>query len=100
MARSRWNMYRYINTVLIYVFYVSVYCAGYFIKHSCAYFRIEGFWLHMERLKILIQIMEIIPIISFALNFFMHPILICYCCSQIYSVNSDGNTACVGTVVM
>jgi len=33
-------------------------------------------------------------------NFFMHAILMCYCWSPIYSVNTDGNTAGAGTVVM
>jgi hypothetical protein len=54
----------------------------------------------MERLKILIKIMASIPITAFALNFFMHAILTCYCWSQIHSVNTEEHTASAGTVVM
>jgi len=67
MARSGWNIYGHINTVLIYVF---VYSVCYVIKYSCVYFTFKGFCLHMERLKILIQIVASIPLIEFALNFF------------------------------
>lgn len=59
MAKSGCNIYRHIDAVLFHVFYVCY--AGYFIKQRCEYFKIHGFWLHMERLKIMIQIIGSIP---------------------------------------